>query len=190
VPALNYHLDARSEQLLASLWAAHLHSIDAALSLFAAQLDAMSSEEARIGRAWAELVDLIAASLFPCNNTMTNFLQNLLPPRLLVAGDEAVLPLAPGSGILGLSFLQNRAVFLIDEVYAANATSRGAVARLWDRGMCTEKGRALGREMIVMGFYRVSVLVEAGAKLAARMAEDFVTRPECSAGLVKGRGRE
>lgn len=188
VPALNYHLDATSEQLLSVLWAAHLHSIDSALPLFSAQLDAMSSAEAQFGRAWAGLVDLIAASRFPCNSTMTNFLQNLLPPRLLVAGDKTVLPLAPGVGISGLSFLQNRAVFLIDEIYAANATSRGEVARLWDRGMCTEAGRALGREMIVMGFYRVSVLAEAGAKLAVRMTEDAAARTDCDGGRGGGLG--
>ena len=186
-PALNYHLDATTEGLLASLWAAHLHSIDAALPLFSAQLAAMSAAEAEFGRAWAGLVDLIAAARFPCNNTMTNFMQNLLPPRLLVAGDKAALPLAPGGrgGIAGLSFLQNRAVFLIDEVYRANATTRGEVARLWDRGMCAEQGRALGREMITMGFYRVSVLAEAGVKLAAQMAKDVVSRAKCDGGAWK-----
>jgi hypothetical protein len=170
------------EQLLSSLWAAHLHSIDAALPQFTRQLAAMSSAEAEFGRSWAGLVDLIAAARFPCNNTMTNFLQNLLPPRLLTKDDTAALPVVPGRDIKGLSFLQNRAVWAIDAVYRANASTGGAVARLWARGMCQGHGRELGREMITLGFYRVEVLAEAGVKLAEQMAKDALSRAKCNGG--------
>lgn len=175
----DYFLSPGMEALLGLLWKAHLHSINAALPRFTHQLALMSPAEQTFSVAWAGLVDLIAGSLFPCNNTQTVWLQNLLPPRLLLDGDVASLPIAPGEGISGLSALQNRAVWLIDEIYSANATLDGEVERLWDRGMCVSAGRAIGREMLTMGIYRISVLASGGVKLAEQMVKDVAMHAAC-----------
>jgi hypothetical protein len=199
-PQLDYELTPQMDRLLASLWAAHLHSIQTALPFFTQQLAAMSSGEAKFGRSWAGIVDLIAAAHFPVNNTITNLLQNLLPPRLILESDPtAALPLLPSGhngnaqnshggrddghnenhGITGFTFLQSRALWAIDEVYTANATSRGEIAKLWEAGMCVDAGRALGREILTLGFYRLSLLGETGVKLAERMVKDSVHKVQC-----------
>lgn len=118
----------------------------------------MPAPEAQFGRAWAGLVDLIAETLFPCNNTITNFLQNCLPQRMLQDGDKAPF-------IEDMSRLENRAVWLIDVLYTVNVTTNGGLEQSWIDLMCVEEGRALGRKMLAFGIYRPQLLVKYGAEL-------------------------
>jgi len=147
------------EQLLFGLWTAHIHSIQTALPLFNRQLSLLSSPEAQFGQSWAGLVDLIAECLFLCNMTTTDVLQHLLPPRILQEEDNVPLQIA------NITRLQNRAVFLIDTIYTLNVTSQGTLERDWIKMMCTQSGRAIGREMLTLGIYRPELLVEGTVEL-------------------------
>lgn len=149
----DFNLTYTMESLLQSLWNAHIHSIGTGLPLFEDELNNMSVPEAEFGRSWAGLVDLIAESLFPCNNTITNLLQNCLPQRIL--SDSDVAP-----HIENMSRLENRAVWLIDEIYRLNTATKGFVEDTWVKMMCTEPGRALGRKMLAFGMYRPALLAE------------------------------
>lgn len=154
----DFNLSYIVELHLQSLWKAHIHSIATGLPLFETELASMAKPEADFGRSWAGLVDLIAESLFPCNNSITNLLQNCLPHRILNDGD-----IAPK--IEDMSRLENRAVWLIDQIYIANQKSHGFVESSWVKMMCTEQERALGREMLAFGLYRPALLIEYGLRL-------------------------
>jgi len=78
---MNFNVTPGMDNLLSSLWNAHLHSIEIALPLFDEQLQSMSKAESRFGRSWAGIVDFIAECHFLCNMLTTDVLQNLLPPR-------------------------------------------------------------------------------------------------------------
>jgi len=158
VDRLDFNLTSNMESLLNSLWKAHIHSIGVAKPLFVNELSKMSQSEAMFGSSWAQLVDLIADSLLPCNQSMTNILQHLLPSKILLENDRP-------PKIANITRLQNRAVMLIDSINIMNEKYNGLLALTWKRLMCSENGRALGREMITLGMYRLPVLVEDGISL-------------------------
>jgi hypothetical protein len=158
VDRLDFNLSSNMESLLGSLWTAHLHSINYAKPLFVNQLQMMSKPEALFGNSWAQLVDLIAESRLPCNFTLTNILQTVLPSRLLIDSDEA-------PKIQDLTRLQNRAIVIIDSINILNEKFHGLIEKTWRRMMCSEEGRALGREMITLGMYRIPVIIEDGIAL-------------------------
>lgn len=150
---IDFNLTAQMENILQKLWNAHINSIDTALPLFKSQLALLSPPEATFGTAWAGLVDLISDTFFPCDMLYTDLLQNLLPPRILTADDNAPF-------IKDISRLQNRAVFLIDAIDKADIDSGGKVSSAWADMMCAESTRAYGREMIALGIYRPTILLE------------------------------
>ena len=151
---LDFNLTDVQENVLHSLWSAHIASINYALPLFKDNsLLLLSEPEALFGNSWASLVDLIARTCFPTNMKITNILQNLLPPRLLVEGDQP-------PAITDFNRLENRAVALIDGLYLLDEKLGGLVSIVWSKMMCTETDRAQGREMIILGLYRLKILVE------------------------------
>jgi hypothetical protein len=150
---MDFNLTFLQEELLDSLWKAHIHSIDYALPLFEPELQYLSPPEAIFGQSWASLVDLIAVSLFPCNNTITNLLQNCLPSRILQDSDHA-------PWISDLSRLENRGVWFIDVIYQVNVSTNGKLENIWDQMMCTESGRAIGRKLLAFGLYRPQLLIQ------------------------------
>eukprot|EP01035_Chromulina_nebulosa_P017478 gene17478-23030_t len=123
------------------------------LPLFQSKLIFLSKKEAEFGLAWSKLVAFIAFTAFPCDIKTTNILQNLLPTRLLQDDDQAPF-------IDDMTRLQNRAILLIDGLYIADTKSNGEFTYAWELLMCSETTRALGREMIMIGLYRLPVLVE------------------------------
>jgi hypothetical protein len=152
--SMDYNLSCSMESLLSSLWSAHIHSIDTALPLFTDQLQQLSPPEQTFAVGWSNLVDLIAESLFPCNITVTNWLQNCLPHRILLEEDK-MPPKIPD-----LTVWENRGVILVDIIYLANERLGGLIERVWKAMMCTEDGRALGRKMLTFGIYRPILSVE------------------------------
>jgi hypothetical protein len=121
---LDFNLTSSKEQLLDSLWAAHLHSIDAALPKFTDKLGLMSQAEAEFSESWATLVDFIASAFFLCDLKTTDVLQSLLPERVLVEGDQA-------PKIKDLSRLQNRAIFFINALNSFNIATEGKFLTFW-----------------------------------------------------------
>lgn len=149
----DFNLSSPLERLLASLWGAHLHSIGVALPKFNKELELLSIPEQNFGRSWASIVDYIAETLFECNMVITDVLQNLLPHRLLQDSDQ--IPF-----VSDLGRLENRAVLFIDSLFKLNQTTNGAIDTIWDASMCQQEGRALGREMIALGIYRPTIIVD------------------------------
>ena len=166
VNRLDFNLTSRMESVLDFLWKAHIGSINYAKPKFVKQLEMMSKPEGMFGSSWAQLVDLIAESRLPCNFTLTNILQNVLPSRLLLDSDEA-------PKIQDLTRLQNRAIVLIDGINILNEKFHGLVEFIWKRMMCTEEGRAYGREMITLGMYRLPVIIEDGIALLKLTISNF-----------------
>lgn len=94
---LNYHLSPLMESSLQLLWKAHISSINYALGLFPIENDdLLSSKEKLFGNSWSNLVDFIAEAYFPCNFTVTNLLQTVLPHRLLSDNDSHIPGQAEG----------------------------------------------------------------------------------------------
>ncbi|KAJ1435049.1 hypothetical protein B484DRAFT_446345 [Ochromonadaceae sp. CCMP2298] len=170
--ALDFNLSTGSETLLASLWNAHIHSIGYALPLFDQELAQLPAPEARFGRSWAGIVDFIAACNFKCDLLTTDVLQNLLPPRVLQEADQP-------PKIEDITHLQNRAILFVDGVYALNSTTGGRTERLFNCAMCTEEGRAYGREMITLGIYRPVILVQDGVSLVEVVRDQSIE--QCTA---------
>ena len=84
----------------------------------------MSTPESNFSKSWATLVDFIASSYFLCDMVTTDILQNLLPPRVLNEDDQVPF-------IKDFSHLQNRAVILIDSVYAINEKTQEKLESFW-----------------------------------------------------------
>ena len=61
---LDFNITSDLENLLSSLWHAHLQSIGTALPLFEDNLKLLPTPEMNFGRSWAGLVDFIAACNF------------------------------------------------------------------------------------------------------------------------------
>lgn len=121
---LDFNITNGLEDLLHSLWSAHLHSINAALLKFQNELELMPAPEARFGESWATIVDYIAASYFLCDLRTTDVLQNLLPPRVLQDGDKAPM-------IADMSRLQNRAVVFIEGLDRFTSATHGVSLKMW-----------------------------------------------------------
>merc|ERR1719440_1755042 len=75
--SMDFNLTQGMESLLDALWAAHLHSINAALPRMMDKLKMLPAPEETFGTAWANIVDFIAATNFPCDMPTTDILQNL-----------------------------------------------------------------------------------------------------------------
>eukprot|EP01038_Epipyxis_sp_PR26KG_P007487 gene7487-10202_t len=86
--ALDFNLTVGMENLLGSLWTAHISSIHYAKPLFEDNLNKLPGPESFFGGSWAEVVDFIAECHFLCDLITTDVLQNLLPPRMLQEGDQ------------------------------------------------------------------------------------------------------
>ncbi|XP_069743067.1 protein LEG1 homolog isoform X2 [Narcine bancroftii] len=123
------------------MWRAHVASIEAALPKFSDRLAFISASEAQFGVSWANGVEFIAATHFPTNFNQTNSFQVFLPQRMLLPGDQA-------PSIPDLSKEQNRALVALNTLYEGNKLTGGWLLKVWKRTMCSEKGRAEGRNLL------------------------------------------
>eukprot|EP01039_Chlorochromonas_danica_P008687 gene8687-9571_t len=154
----DFNLSLPMEQLLQSLWTAHIRSINTAEPLFEDLLKYLSEPEALFGQSWASFVDLVADTLFPCNFTITNVLQYVLPQRIFHEGDQVPF-------VKDMRRLENRATLLLELIYKYNEARNGKFERTWEFAMCTEPGRAIGRKMFTFGVFRPVLLVEGSLQL-------------------------
>ncbi|XP_075450899.1 protein LEG1 homolog [Ascaphus truei] len=134
-------LSKEEDVLLFHMWKAHVESIDAALPRCSKRLQYIPMPEGNFGRDWATAVEFIAATHFPTNFDSTNNFQIFLPHRILVDGDEA-----PSIG--DLTEEENRVLFILQWINKMNKVTGGFVLRLWQKMMCSEEGRAEGRNLL------------------------------------------
>jgi hypothetical protein len=79
----------------------------------------------------------------------------------------------------GLGRLENRAVFFVDALYSFNeSVPMGLVQKWWTYSMCTEPGRAVGRELITLGVYRPTLMLK-GTKELVQLNRENREISEC-----------
>ncbi|XP_078256291.1 protein LEG1 homolog [Rhinoraja longicauda] len=134
-------MSSEEDNIWHHLWMAHVVSIEAALPKCSERLTYISAPEAQFGVSWANAVEFIALTHFPTNFNQTNSFQVFLPQRMLLAGDQA-------PSIPDLSKEENRVLVGLDILYKGNQLTGGWLLKVWRRTMCSEKGRALGRNLL------------------------------------------
>lgn len=117
--------------------------------------------------------DIVCAllRLFPCNFTITNVLQYVLPQRIFHEGDQVPF-------VKDMRRLENRATLLLELIYKYNEARNGKFERTWEFAMCTEPGRAIGRKMFTFGVFRPVLLVEGSLQLIEIM-RDTPLKTQC-----------
>ncbi|XP_029452671.1 LOW QUALITY PROTEIN: protein LEG1 homolog [Rhinatrema bivittatum] len=120
---------------------AHVVSIAVANPKCQKRLSYLSDPEQYFGKSWATNVEYIAATHFLTDFQNTNNFQHFLPPRMLIRGD---LP----PNVPDFSPEENRALFIINNIYTINSKTRGVMLKQWKKAMCSEKGRLEGRRLM------------------------------------------
>ncbi|XP_041108243.1 protein LEG1 homolog isoform X2 [Polyodon spathula] len=128
------------DQILYYMWIAHRASI-LAVPKFSERLRYISRPEASFGVNWANTVEFIAATHFHTNYEETSRFQTRLPRRVLVDGDNAPY-------IADLSAEENHTLVMFYWIQRINTFLGGGLLKLWRRAMCTEPGRAKGRQLL------------------------------------------
>ncbi|KAL9951971.1 hypothetical protein ACROYT_G044734 [Oculina patagonica] len=134
--------DPEKDATVALMWKAHTTSILRAQPLFTEEVSLLSLPERKFGVGWALLVEFIAATHFRTDLNNTGEQQMALPPRILKSDDKA--PFIPD-----LSPAQNRALLAINFFHSTNVDTKGLLLKVWRRAMCSPKGRAVGRDLLV-----------------------------------------
>ncbi|XP_073431880.1 protein LEG1 homolog isoform X2 [Dendrobates tinctorius] len=156
-------LSKEEDKALSYMWKAHVESIYVALPRCSRRLSYHSEPEQSFGLDWAMIVDFIAATNFPTNLETTNDFQTFLPNRMLVNGDKA-------PNIPDFSAQQNRVLSTLHFLYNSNKFSGGLILRLWRKAMCSEKGRAEGRQLIYNMVHDPKMVPQAMIKIIIQMA--------------------
>ncbi|XP_053316238.1 protein LEG1 homolog [Spea bombifrons] len=128
-------------EFLTRMWEAHTQSIRSALLPCSTRLSFMSTKESSFGVDWAAAVEFLAATNFLTDFNSTNNFHYFLPPRILTELDIAPL-------ILDFTTEQNRVVFMLHWLNKFNQLSGGHFLQLWKKAMCSEEGKAAGRDLI------------------------------------------
>ncbi|XP_044147705.1 protein LEG1 homolog [Bufo gargarizans] len=134
-------LSKEEERVLSYMWRAHVESINAALPRCSERLRYLSGPEGRFGKEWAMTVEFLAAANFPTDFQSTNAFQTFLPNRMLVENDKP-------PNIPDFSEEENRVLSILNLIYQANTFTGGFLLRLWKKAMCSEQGRAAGRNLL------------------------------------------
>ncbi|XP_073532138.1 protein LEG1 homolog [Phyllobates terribilis] len=156
-------LSKKEDQALSYMWNAHVESIYTALPHCSARLNYLSEPEKSFGMEWATTVDFIAATNFPTDLESTNNFQIFLPTRILVNGDKA-------PNIPDFSEQQNRVLATLHFLYESNKFSGGLILRLWRKAMCSEKGRAEGRNLLYNMVHDPKLVPQTMIKIIIKMA--------------------
>ncbi|XP_053565103.1 protein LEG1 homolog [Bombina bombina] len=131
----------KEDDLLFYMWKAHIESLGTALPRCSKRLKYLSKPEGDFGKDWSNAVDFIAATHFPTNFESTNKFQIFLPSRFLVEGDVA-------PGISDFSEQENRVLSMLHKINTMNTFTGGVLLRMWQTAMCSETGRAEGRNLL------------------------------------------
>ncbi|XP_063775414.1 protein LEG1 homolog [Pseudophryne corroboree] len=134
-------LSKEKDGFLSYMWKAHVESINAALPRCSKRLSYLSAPERKFGLDWATAVEFIAATNFPTDLQNTNEFQAFLPHRILVKGDVAPF-------ISDFSEQENRVLATLGLLKNVNSLTGGFLLKQWKKAMCSEKGRAEGRNLL------------------------------------------
>ncbi|XP_069582170.1 protein LEG1 homolog isoform X2 [Ranitomeya imitator] len=156
-------LSKEEDKALLLMWKAHVESLSVALPRCSPRLNYHSEPEQNFGLDWAMTVDFIAATNFPTNLETTNDFQTFLPNRTLVNGDKA-------PNIPDFSEQQNRVLSTLHFLYNSNKSSGGLILRLWRKAMCSEKGRAEGRNLLYSMVHDPKMVPQAMINIIISMA--------------------
>ncbi|XP_075720374.1 protein LEG1 homolog [Rhinoderma darwinii] len=133
---------AKEEDIVLSyMWRAHVESINVALPRCSERLRYLSGPEGGFGEDWATAVEFIAATNFPTNFQSTNDFQTFLPHRILVENDKV-------PNIPDLSETENRVLSTLHSINKVNRFTGGYLLSLWKKAMCSEQGKAAGRNLL------------------------------------------
>ncbi|XP_066446922.1 protein LEG1 homolog [Eleutherodactylus coqui] len=134
-------LSKEEDKALSYMWAAHVHSINVGLPRCSKRLHYHSNPEENFGKDWATAVEFIAATNFPTNFQSTNNFQKFLPHRVLLANDQA-------PHIDDFSEEENRVLATLHAINKYNKITGGYLLKLWKKAMCSEEGKAAGRNLL------------------------------------------
>ncbi|XP_075056760.1 protein LEG1 homolog [Mixophyes fleayi] len=134
-------LSKEENGFLPHMWSAHVESIKAALPRCSKRLSYISAPEGNFGKNWATAVEFIAATDFPTDFQSTNEFQTFLPHRMLVDGDVAPY-------ISDFSKQENMVLLSLHSIKNVNTLTGGLLLRLWKKAMCSEQGKAAGRNLL------------------------------------------
>lgn len=134
-------LSKEEDRFLSHMWSAHVESINVALPHCAERLSYLSGPEGSFGKDWSTAVEFIAATNFPTNFQSTNDFQTFLPKRILDEGDKA--PHIPD-----FTEQENSVLATLHFINQVNTFTGGYLLRLWKKAMCSEQGKAAGRNLL------------------------------------------
>ncbi|XP_069829791.1 protein LEG1 homolog isoform X2 [Dendropsophus ebraccatus] len=161
-------LSPEEDKALSSMWKAHIGSINAALPRCSKRLQYLSEPEGNFGLDWSTAVDFIAATNFPTNFPITNEFQTFLPQRMLKEGDKA-------PNIPDFSEQENSVLHTLHLLKKFNSLTGGLLLKLWEKAMCSEEGRAAGRNLLqnmVNGDFAPATIITVIIELAKNSACD------------------
>ncbi|EDV25351.1 uncharacterized protein TRIADDRAFT_24557 [Trichoplax adhaerens] len=162
-------LTPSEDQILKLMWTAHTQSLHATLELFATKVKYLSHPEQKFALSWANLVYFIGSCHFitDFNNTVSMQV-NLLPKRLLRNGDNPPFVKDFNQDI-------NACLFITEALRDANLATDNLILTLWNKAMCTPKGRRDGRFFLTHAITQPKTLISS----FLRVLGDILKSPGC-----------
>lgn len=163
------NLTPMEDHILDLMWTAHVESLRATLKLFTNKLKYQSQPEQRFALSWANLVNFIGSCHFITDLNNTEFMQaTLLPKRLLRTDDHPPF-------INDFSQDVNACLFITEALRDTNLATDNLILNLWNRAMCTPKGRTDGRFFLTHVIVQPKTLIESFLTILG----DIIKSPGC-----------
>ncbi|XP_045428775.1 protein LEG1 homolog isoform X2 [Pipistrellus kuhlii] len=129
------------DDLLKSLWAAHVSSLEVVHKNFQNRLRYYSKQEADFGRNWALFADYLAPLLFPTTLVRTNEFQKGLPTRILLSSD-------PAPFISDFTVFQNSVLIAVNLLHIVHKYTGTLSFIVWKTLMMSKIARELFLEIL------------------------------------------
>ena len=169
LPNDNNNLTPIEDHILDLMWTAHVDSLRATLKLFSNNLKYQSKPEQRFALSWANLVNFIGSCHFITDLNNTEYMQEtLLPKRLLRANDHPPF-------IKDFSQDINACLFITETLRDVNLATGNLILNLWNRAMCTSKGRRDGRFFLTHAIVHPKTSIESFLTILG----DIIKSPGC-----------
>jgi hypothetical protein len=139
--------------LQATLWKAHVESIDTAVSLFPSDLNLFSKSERDFGNNWALFVEFLAAATYPTSYTNISYLQPILPPRILEWYD------VPGL-IPDFTVDQNRVLVYLEILQQVQTRTNGFLLNFFKEAVKTPQGEAEAQYLISNAVQHPEIIIK------------------------------
>lgn len=143
--------------LMSQYWAGHTATLNATKQC-AGHIPHLSPPEQDFALGWSNLVSFLGPTQFNVNYSETSNLQQILPYRVLKAGDK------PGS-IPDMDKATNLGVLLVEALTVANDKTNGFFLQEWEKAMCSDEARVQARDAIDKGLTDVSILAKDTVKI-------------------------